>query len=469
MNDDIKRLVAQLLIHEEADMRRQAAEELTNHESLIAVAALAVAVKDENKGVRDAASRSLSIVGGPRVAQAIVEYLGERNMGTRNFAADLLIKLNKDSIPALLPYLDHPDQDVRKFAVDILGVIGSDEPASYVISKLTDPDENVVISAVEALGNMKSELAIESMRRLYVESPYTRATIAEALGKIGDTRTAAFLLDHLKSAIEQAASDPLLPYTIFESLGAIGTPSSIVKIYDYLPGTKGKLRLIAIIALIRIAERTRSKRPSLAPYKADLLKGLDEKELLVKQCCAKALSEFEDREITEAFIKILGIDEELDTQVLALLQPRGQALPAAIDMLRSVQTISVKRVVSLITAIVVDLTRHFQSLDTAESVLLLYRQAFDVIAEKWETSDEETRSAIVDALFHLDGDRVEQFIDRIMDTPDPWLRMHVIEVLGEIMDPRLPEFIGKFLKDEDEMVREAAMMMLQTKGYSVPI
>ncbi len=73
----------------------------------------------------------------------------------------------------------------------------------------------------------------------------------------------------------------------------------------------------------------------------------------------------------------------------------------------------------------------------------------------------------MDALFRLDGDRAVEFLDAIMNDPDPWLRMHVIEVIAAIADRRAPDFIARFLEDDDEMVRELAMGTLQAKGFDL--
>ena len=57
------------------------------------------------------------------------------------------------------------------------------------------------------------------------------------------------------------------------------------------------------------------------------------------------------------------------------------------------------------------------------------------------------------------------FLDTIMNDPDPWLRIHVIEVIAAIADRRAPDFIARFLEDDDEMVREVAMSTLQSRGF----
>jgi HEAT repeat protein len=95
----------------------------------------------------------------------------------------------------------------------------------------------------------------------------------------------------------------------------------------------------------------------------------------------------------------------------------------------------------------------------------LFARGFDAVAAEWEGGDEETRAVVVDVLFHLDGDRAVDFLDTIMNDPDPWLRIHVIEVIAAIADRRAPEFIARFLEDDDEMVREVAQSTLQSRGF----
>jgi hypothetical protein len=45
--------------------------------------------------------------------------------------------------------------------------------------------------------------------------------------------------------------------------------------------------------------------------------------------------------------------------------------------------------------------------------------------------------------------------------------MHVIEVIAAIADRRAPDFIARFLQDDDEMVRDLAMGTLQAKGVDL--
>jgi hypothetical protein len=96
----------------------------------------------------------------------------------------------------------------------------------------------------------------------------------------------------------------------------------------------------------------------------------------------------------------------------------------------------------------------------------LLQRGFDLVKEAWGDANEETRAAIVDTLFRLDGDQAVEVLDVIRNDSDPWLRMHIIELLLPLEDRRIPEFIARFLDDEDEMVREMASSSLEARGIS---
>ncbi len=193
MTSLVQQSVLALRVQSDPDLRRQAAEDLSNATGADVIAALARALNDESKGVRDAASRSLAAIGGKEVACAVVPYLKDENIACRNLAAEFLYQLGKDSLIALEPYLREADQDVRKMAVDILGLLKVSDAVQTIIPLLDDADPNVVISAVEALGNTGSEVAVPHLIRLFENHVYTRAIVAEALGKIKGQRAAEFL------------------------------------------------------------------------------------------------------------------------------------------------------------------------------------------------------------------------------------------------------------------------------------
>ena len=81
---------------------------------------------------------------------AIAEQLhNEDNAGLRNSAAEVLIRLETRAAPALMQLVRDADAGVRKFAIDVMGTIGSTLFLPDLLLSLKDPDENVAAAAAE--------------------------------------------------------------------------------------------------------------------------------------------------------------------------------------------------------------------------------------------------------------------------------------------------------------------------------
>jgi HEAT repeat protein len=463
----VRNQIATLLADVDPDIRRRAAEGLADARGLVALAALAAALEDESKGVRDAAGRSLRAIGGINVARAIVEYIGHENIVTRNLAAELLVRLGSIAIPALVPYLEQENQDTRKFAVDILGLIGAPDPAPHMLPLLLDPDTNVVVSVVEALGNMRSVQSLPFLYETYDRDDFTRPAVAEALGKIADPQAEEFLLERLRQSLVTVGVDPLTPFAIIEALGIIGGPTALTTLRDRIPDVTGRVRSVLLHAMVQIAKRVRMPLPVLVGMQEDFLRVLHDDDVQVKISGVKWLTPLSGPEVTRTFIRALGWSAELDAVLVPVLMERHGAFAIATEGLNDIPPAQRRAVIALLGRLVMECIRRVMRRSVEQCDEQLFIRAFDSIASLWETSDEETRAVIVDVLFRLDGDRTVEFLDEIMNDPDPWLRMHVIEVIAAIADRRAPDFIARFLQDDDEMVRELAMGSLHAKGVDL--
>ncbi len=467
MADERRQQIAQLLSSEDPAIRRRAAEDLAEEKGFAVIAALAAALRDENKGVRDAAVRALARIGNENVAHAVVEYLADRNITTRNLAAELLMQLKERSVSALLPTMFDADQDVRKFAVDILGFIQAKASVEHMVKLLDDPDPNVVVSAAEALGNIRHDAAVPALVALYDKREDAKPCVIESLGKIGGPGAAAFLEQRFVASLSTGIADPVIMYTFLEALGAVGSARTVNVLRSQLPSVKGKLRNILLDSLLRLAQRTGHTFDDLSALKADLLAALNDDDRAIRKTVALALTEVPGDDVTDTLIMTLGTDEDLDSQLAPWLDTRSNVFVRIVELIESGSLKLGKEVVgvlsrssSLITY--ADLPKEFMDSDVN-----LLQRACGLLKQAWDACREETRGAIVDALFRLDGDQAIEFLDAIMNDPDPWLRIHTIELLVPLDDRRIPEFIARFLQDDDEMVREMAVSALESKGYTV--
>lgn len=466
MTPVIRNYIALLLDGDEPDVRRRAAEELAAAPGLAPITALAVALEDESKGVRDAAGRSLLATGGIAVARAIVEHIEHHNIVTRNLVAELLIKLGDTSIPEILPYLRHENRDVRKFAVDILGLIGSDEPTLRLLPLLEDPDDNVVVSTVEALGNMRSKAVLQGLYDTYDRHECARPAVAEALGKICATDAEGFLMDRFRQSLGVLATDPVTLFAIIEALGVLGGGDALAELRQTLDAVRGTLRTASLHAMVRISERLGRALPAGEGLKHDYLRAAKEADPAVRISGVKGLSEYSGGDVTEALVHALGADPGIDAVAVPALLRRDDTLHAAMAALEQPSQGQRKAVIGLLGRLTMEAIESVMRKVITAGDEEVFGRVFATVAGQWSAADEETRAVIVDVLFRLDGDRAVEFLDAIMNDPDPWLRIHVIDVIAAIADPRAPEFITRFLRDDNEMVREMALSTLQRKGYT---
>ncbi len=272
------------LSHSDASKRRSAAEVMSEGDER-AIYPLIKALRDENFGVQDAAMRSLIAIGGEVTAYMVLPLLRE-NSFLRNTALIILKEIGKVSVPLLYPLLSDKDDDVRKFALDLIydirhcdypekiagilkedpnanvraaaakatGVLQHKETIAQLIDALKD-DEWVCFSALEALAEIKDETSIDSITALLNSPSDTiRYAAIEAIGKIGSSRAGNALIEHISK------TDGLEKTATIKSLVQIGTIPSIAGISDTLIDmlTNGdwEEKNIALKGLVNLKEKS---------------------------------------------------------------------------------------------------------------------------------------------------------------------------------------------------------------------
>jgi HEAT repeat protein len=466
MERTIRQSISILLGYEDPDARRSAAEYLSRSDELAPVAALALALEDSNKGVRDAAFRSLLTIGGLKVARAVVEYIGDENIITRNLVADLLCRIGKPAIPALIPYMHDTDHDVRKFAIDILALIEPSSAVADLVSLLDDPDINVRIAAVEALGNAKNSDVQASLYNTFEKNPETRPSVVEALGKIGDTRAGEYLLSMFRAEMNNKQSDGLLVFMLIEALGTVGKEDALEMLKTHLNAAHGKIANAIIHAMVQIQERTDRRIYFSRHHFHQLLNALYDNDEDIAFSAARGLERFTGDEVTKALIKTLGRSERWDSFLYPLILEREKILYPVLELMEDPDYN--KRALLFLIGRMVQIT--IVSIFRNKNLLFDTRvvdRLFDDIVNEWDGADEEMRSIIVDVLFSLDGDSAVDVLDRVLNDQDPWLKIHFIEILVSINDPRAPDLLSKFLNDDETVVREVAAAALDSKGMSL--
>jgi len=469
MNEETKNLICLLLTDPDPDVRRRAAEDLTDCNDRNVLAVLSIAIQDENKGVEDAVSRSFLSIGGVGAARAIVYHIEDENIAPRNLAAKLLIRLGENSVHALVPYLRSDNKDVRKLAVDILGEIKSKEPIYYLLPLLQDSDPNVIVAALEALGNIGSTVAIVPIGDTYNRYPFARIMAIEALGKIGGDSVRSFLENKFKEAFTAGNTDGVYLFALLDAIGIVGNDKTLDILLAHYENIKEHLRDVLLHEMVHIIERCNIEFQFNDTVRVDLLHALHSDNQYIQLSAAKGLVQFKDKDVTRALLLSLGISEEMDFVVIAQMSARPLAFQIAVECLEGGVSRGKIQIIMLLGKLATEFIHSYKSFHAYPIEDTELKRTIAVTVEAWQDASQEDREIIADTLFRLDCDSAADFLNDALIDLDPWSRVHIIDQMGTMPTRRVLECIARFINDENEMVQEAAISALRGAGFPAEI
>lgn len=187
-----------------------------------ALKTLLAALYDESWRVRKAASERLAqLPEKAEAAQRLVAVLDDKDQtGARNAAAEALGRMGEAALPALLALLEHDGADQRRFAAEILGVVGSPGAEAGLVAALEDVDPNVRVAAAEALGRVGGDEAASALE-LVLEQPdaLLRLSAMDALARLGRAPPLPVLVALLE--------EPKVRRAAYRGLGLVAHPSAV--------------------------------------------------------------------------------------------------------------------------------------------------------------------------------------------------------------------------------------------------
>ncbi|MBI5969918.1 MAG: HEAT repeat domain-containing protein [Deltaproteobacteria bacterium] len=238
------------------DARRAACESASEIKDAEFIPELVNALYDSNLGVREAGLNALTSIGGSRVAEAVSPLLRSNDPSIRNMGVEIIQLIGAEALPVLSTLLNDPDDDVVKFAVDILanmkeervvdvlmtltnhananvraavavclGRVGARNAMPALLGALSDPEIWVRFSAIESIGSLCDPAALPPLLKIIEnDTGLTREAAIDAVSKIASTSDAANILLRL---------EPLL------SRGEIVGVASIVELVEkaFSPGS----------------------------------------------------------------------------------------------------------------------------------------------------------------------------------------------------------------------------------------
>jgi len=470
----------QLLQSPEEEQRLQALRGLIRAIGEQGEVYLLAAMGDESWRVRKEATElffSLPLTD-KRLSAVIHLLYSQDNAGLRNAAVDVLVRLGREAVPALLRELSSPDHDVRKFVLDILGEIKIPDTATAMILSLDDPDENVRAAAVENLGKLRVQAAVPHLlRRMKDADLWLQFNLLDALGRIGAEVPVEDLFDY--------AQVSLLRKPLFDCLGRVGNPAAVPLLMEGLEDTRRNVREASVHALGSILRQkpqaVRDILPSVwsAEHTRILMVLLDgSQDLKLKLACLRLLGHSNDGPVAPSLLKYFN-DEALREGVLDCLKSLGKAAahslieawPSASDQERAYVAYLLGDIGDdqAFDLLVEGLTHEDLTLRMAcarSLGTLGHIQALPYLVSCLEQPERDFREVALQALIILGSrfnDETAAILLPLLEHDNAELRRCTVSILGRLQGDAVVAPLAFALKDESSHVRRAAVQGLDGK------
>jgi len=340
----------------------------------------------------------------------------------REQAAQGLIQLNSDALPALLEALQTRDLDLLPIYQHILARIPS---ASQTLTKTLREAHPIIRARVaDVLGIRKETSTVPALLDALKGEYYTvRARAAIALGRIGDRKAIKPIMDLLKDPEDEVRIAACL------GLGFFKDPSTFDEITEVLlDDLKIEVRQAAAKAL------GNTKHPDALPYLMEALR--DSYWWYEREAAAGDL-----------FNAIVNMGEmAVEPLIEALKDKEGAVRKFAAGMLGRLKD---PRAIEPLGMALYDM-HHDVGKMSADALLSFGVSSFEVLVEALDHPEMWIRIHSVDVLPRVNEPRVALVLLEMLKDPEREVKKHVIQAMGELKDQRTLPALQEIASDRSD-------------------
>lgn len=412
------------ITHEDISKRRTAAELLSAGDER-AVYPLLKALRDENPGVQDAAMRSLISIGGEVTAYMVIPLLREDSY-LRNTAIIILREIGAPSVPLLYSLLRDKDDDVRKFALDLLIDINQDVDADQILPLLRDPNQNARASAAKAVGVVMQQAGLPYLIEALRDDEWVVFSVLEALSRIQDNAAVPAIVELLESP------SITLRFAAIEALGSIASPSASAPLLKHFLRADEMEKRESIKSLVKIG--VTPSMSEISDILIDMLKNGDWEERLI---ALKGIVDLGEEGAVSDIVDIGGSLDPSDPESEDRLHRINEALRAFGCNDRLIACLNDPAIKYRGRVLAIEIIGELKCEKAVPSLVRLIEGDF-----------RDVRRASIRALGEINDDESRQALEDAVNDHDSHVRKAAINALGRIGDRSSFNILLKLLKVE---------------------
>ncbi|MHB8482465.1 MAG: HEAT repeat domain-containing protein, partial [Nitrospiria bacterium] len=398
--------------------------------------------------------------------------------GEKNSLVEIFIASGPRAVSPLMTHFQEMSPDAKKLCIDIFGDIGSRE-ASYLLIRclINDDNSNIQIAAIEALGKLKENRAVDHLLVfLFHENHLLSFSAIKSLEQIGDTRAVEPLIRLLgKNFLERAA---------LKALGQLGDISALNPIVNSLQAGSPKVKKAAVEALINLQEQMAQQNEikvigrvreiynkDIMIFLLDLLKNPDEEtpvlrgairilgwmgELMSIPSLVPFLDGVHKEEATQAIIRMKrgGVDP-----LLSLL-PRVEGTTRE-GLIKCLGEIGDRRAVTSLLKMATDPVGHVRQSVAVTLGKLGDSAATRVLIQLMDDPYPNVQEAAVQALRNFKDRVLILECIHLLNHEKSNLRRNSIRLIGYFKAKEAVPHLALSLKDQDSLIRKEALLALK--------
>lgn len=409
----------------DASKRRAATEGLSQGDER-AIYPLIKALRDENFGVQDSAMRSLMEIKGETTAYMVLPLLRE-NSYLRNTAIMIIREMGKIAVPLLHVLLNDRDDDIRKFALDLIHDIQYCTYPEKLVEMLTgDSNANVRAAAAKTIGVLQYRKAIPQLIKALSDEEWVCFSALEALTYLNDSNSMYAVVNLLNNPSETVR------FAAIEALGKISSPEAIKHLTEHISRAEGFEKITTIKSLAGIG-----CVPSLPGVAEVLIEMLNEDEWDDKLTAVKGLVSLKAEKAIYQMVDLAGsldLSDPESEDKLCVIKEAVQSFGCNASLINLLNDDSVKFRAKVV---VTEIVGNLRCKDSVPALIILLKSDY-----------RDVRRTSIKSLGQIETDEAKEcLIDAIADN-DSHVRKTAISALGKIGEMTAFEPLIKMLQNE---------------------